>query len=293
MLEKTEQYLPDSRPPHPRCSSRWGCSLSIAWVLTSPLQASTPSNWLRSSIRMQDRRSVWSTYSQAETCAVLTIFALGIMPYITASIIFQLLTVIYEPLAKLQKEGEMGRRKITQWTRYVTVLLGIVQSTRYCADADPDQRRCFDGNDLQVGVHSAVCAHGLPPELRSSCGWCEQITERGIGNGMSLLIFTGIVVGLPRGIEDLYQKATTNAWGAFTPIAVLILLALMIAVVAFIIFVERSERRIPVQYAKRIVGRKMMGGQSTHPAAEGELGRSHAGHLRGARFFRRHCCSPI
>jgi preprotein translocase subunit SecY len=92
----------------------------------------------------------------------------------------------------------------------------------------------------------------------------EQITERGIGNGMSLLIFTGIVVGLPRGIENLYEKARDNAWGAFTPIALVLLIVAMIAVVAFIVFVERSERRIPVQYAKRIVGRKMMGGQSTH-----------------------------
>jgi preprotein translocase subunit SecY len=92
----------------------------------------------------------------------------------------------------------------------------------------------------------------------------EQITERGIGNGMSLLIFTGIVVGLPKGIEDLYVKVRDNAWGALTPLAVIILVAGMIAVVAFIVFVEKSERRIPVQYAKRIVGRKMMGGQSTH-----------------------------
>jgi preprotein translocase subunit SecY len=92
----------------------------------------------------------------------------------------------------------------------------------------------------------------------------EQITERGIGNGMSLLIFTGIVVGLPRGIADLYQKASTSAWGVFTAPAILMLLVLMIAVVAFIVYVERSERRIPVQYAKRVVGRKVMGGQSTH-----------------------------
>ncbi len=92
----------------------------------------------------------------------------------------------------------------------------------------------------------------------------EQITERGIGNGMSLLIFAGIVVGLPRGVENLYEKFRDAAWGAFTPIALILLVAGMIAVVAFIVFVERSERRIPVQYAKRIVGRKMMGGQSTH-----------------------------
>ncbi len=193
----------------------------------------------------------------------LTIFALGIMPYITASIIFQLLTVIYEPLAKLQKEGEIGRRKITQWTRYVTVLLGIVQSTAIALTL------------TQTGTGQAMVTMskwGFIPMcvLTLTAGtafimWLgEQITERGIGNGMSLLIFTGIVVGLPKGIADLYQKATTNAWGAFTPIAILILVAMMIAVVAFIIFVERSERRIPVQYAKRIVGRKMMGGQSTH-----------------------------
>jgi preprotein translocase subunit SecY len=92
----------------------------------------------------------------------------------------------------------------------------------------------------------------------------EQITERGVGNGMSLLIFAGIVVGLPRGVADLYDKVKTNAWGAFTPVAIAMLLAVMIVVVAFIVYVERSERRIPVQYAKRVVGRKVMGGQSTH-----------------------------
>ena len=92
----------------------------------------------------------------------------------------------------------------------------------------------------------------------------EQITERGVGNGMSLLIFAGIVVGLPRGVMDLYEKAQSQAWGAFTVPAMLLLVVLMIAVVAFIVFVERSERRIPVQYAKRVVGRKIMGGQSTH-----------------------------
>ncbi len=193
----------------------------------------------------------------------LTVFALGIMPYITASIIFQLLTVIYEPLAKLQKEGEMGRRKITQWTRYVTVLLGIVQSTAIALTLT---------NTTTGGAMVTIPKWGFIPMcvLTLTAGtafimWLgEQITERGIGNGMSLLIFTGIVVGLPKGIEDLYQKATTNAWGGFTPIGILILLALMIAVVAFIVYVERAERRIPVQYAKRIVGRKMMGGQSTH-----------------------------
>jgi preprotein translocase subunit SecY len=193
----------------------------------------------------------------------LTIFALGIMPYITASIIFQLLTVIYEPLAKLQKEGELGRRKITQWTRYVTVLLAIVQSFAIALTLT----NTATGSPMVTisrGAFIPMCVLTLTTGTAFIMWLGEQITERGIGNGMSLLIFTGIVVGLPRGIRELYDKASTNAWGAFTPVAIVILVAGMIAVVAFIVYVERSERRIPVQYAKRIVGRKMMGGQSTH-----------------------------
>jgi preprotein translocase subunit SecY len=192
----------------------------------------------------------------------LTVFALGIMPYITASIIFQLLTVIYEPLAKLQKEGEMGRRKITQWTRYVTVILGIVQSTAIALTLTNTSTGSSMVTISKWGF-IPMCVLTLTAGTAFIMWLGEQITERGIGNGMSLLIFTGIVVGLPKGIQDLAQKASSRAWGAFTPIGILILLALMIAVVAFIIFVERSERQIPVQYAKRIVGRKMMGGQST------------------------------
>jgi preprotein translocase subunit SecY len=189
----------------------------------------------------------------------LTIFALGIMPYITASIIFQLLTVIYEPLAKLQKEGELGRRKITQWTRYVTVLLGLVQSFAIAMTLSGQGM-----TTIPRGEFVSLCVITLTAGTAFIMWLGEQITERGIGNGMSLLIFTGIVVGLPRGIMDLYEKARDYAWGAFTPIALFILIVAMVAVVAFIVFVERSERRIPVQYAKRIVGRKMMGGQSTH-----------------------------
>jgi preprotein translocase subunit SecY len=191
----------------------------------------------------------------------LTIFALGIMPYITASIILQLLTVVYEPLAKLQKEGELGRKKITQWTRYLTVILSALQSFGIAFS-------------LTKGSQDFVLTPGVPfilmTMLTLTTGsafimWLgEQITERGVGNGMSLLIFAGIVVGLPRGVADLYDKVRTNAWGAFTPVAIAMLLAVMIVVVAFIVYVERSERRIPVQYAKRVVGRKVMGGQSTH-----------------------------
>src|SRR3979411_1395619 len=190
----------------------------------------------------------------------LTIFALGIMPYITASIILQLLTVVYEPLAKLKKEGDLGRKKITQWTRYLTVILASVQSFGIAWQL---QR----SGDFVVHPGPAFILMTMLTLTTGSAFimWLgEQITERGVGNGMSLLIFAGIVVGLPRAVIDLYQKVSTDAWGVFTAPAILMLLALMIAVVAFIVYVERSERRIPVQYAKRVVGRKVMGGQSTH-----------------------------
>ena len=190
----------------------------------------------------------------------LTIFALGIMPYITASIILQLLTVVYEPLAKLQKEGEMGRKKITQWTRYLTVILSAVQSFGIAISLEKAGDFVTNPGPRFILMTMLTLTTGSAFIM-----WLgEQITERGIGNGMSLLIFAGIVTGLPRGIADLYEKARNDAWGAFTVPAIVILLVLMVAVVAFIVYVERSERRIPVQYAKRVVGRKVMGGQSTH-----------------------------
>ncbi|MBV9182787.1 MAG: preprotein translocase subunit SecY [Acidobacteria bacterium] len=190
----------------------------------------------------------------------MTIFALGIMPYITSSIILQLLTVVYEPLAKLQKEGELGRKKITMWTRYLTLGLSAVQSFGIAFSL------------MKAGSFVMNPGYGfiLMTVLTLTTGsvfimWLgEQITERGVGNGMSLLIFTGIVVGLPRGVVDLWDKVKNNAWGPLTPVLLVMVIVLMIAVVAFIVYVERSERRIPVQYAKRIIGRRMMGGQSTH-----------------------------
>jgi len=190
----------------------------------------------------------------------MTVFALGIMPYITASIIFQLLTVVYEPLARIQKEGELGRRKITQWTRYMTVILGALQSIGIAAILTRQP-----GLVLNPGI-----GFNLMTILTLTTGtafimWLgEQITDRGIGNGMSLLIFAGIVAGLPNGVHELILKIQSDAWGSFTVIAVLLLLVGMAAVVAFIVFVERSERRIPIQSARRIVGRRMMGGQSSH-----------------------------
>ncbi len=190
----------------------------------------------------------------------LTVFALGIMPYITASIILQLLTVVYEPLAKLQKEGELGRKKITQWTRYLTVILSSIQSFGIALSLQK-------GGDFVIHPGPGFIMMTMLTLTTGSAFimWLgEQITERGVGNGMSLLIFSGIVVGLPRGVFDLYDKVHNNAWGVFTAPAMILLVAMMVLVVAFIVYVERSERRIPVQYAKRVVGRKVMGGQSTH-----------------------------
>jgi preprotein translocase subunit SecY len=194
----------------------------------------------------------------------LTIFALGIMPYITASIILQLMQVVFPYLERLQKEGELGRQKITQYTRYLTILLSVIQSLSIAATL---QAQSVSGQSL---VYHPGWRFTLMTVLTLTTGsafimWLgEQITERGIGNGMSLIIFVGIVVGLPRAIVDLYEKAKTGAWGPFTPLALILLLALMIAVVAFIVFVEGGQRRIPVQYAKRVVGRRVMGGQSSY-----------------------------
>jgi preprotein translocase subunit SecY len=189
----------------------------------------------------------------------LTVFALGIMPYITASIILQLLTVVVPTLEKLQKEGELGRRKITQWTRYLTIILSILQSFGIAQGLQAMQQ----GIVINPGIGFVFLTIISLTTGTAFIMWLgEQISERGIGNGMSLIIFTGIVVGLPNAISNIYQHVfTIHDWGAIT---LIILIAMMIAVVAFIVLVERGERRIPVQYAKRVVGRRVMGGQSTH-----------------------------
>jgi preprotein translocase subunit SecY len=194
----------------------------------------------------------------------LTIFALGIMPYITASIILQLMVVVWPYLERLQKEGELGRRKITQYTRYLTIILSAFQSFTI---AQALMRQSMSGQSL---VYHPGARFVLMTMLTLTTGsafimWLgEQISDRGIGNGMSLIIFAGIVVGLPRAVQDLWVKASTQQWGSFTPIALLALIALMAGVVAFIVFVEGGQRRIPVQYAKRVMGRKVMGGQMTY-----------------------------
>ena len=189
----------------------------------------------------------------------LTIFALGIMPYITASIILQLLTVVVPTLEKLSKEGELGRRKITQWTRYLTIILSVLQSFGIAQGLQTMQQ----GIVISPGIGFVLLTIVSLTTGTAFIMWLgEQISERGVGNGMSLIIFTGIVVGLPRAIQNLYVNTfITHEWSALQLIVVLVM---MTAVVAFIVLVERGERRIPVQYAKRVVGRRVMGGQSTH-----------------------------
>jgi len=192
----------------------------------------------------------------------LSVFALGIMPYISASIIFQLLTVVIPHLGRLSKEGEQGRKKITQYTRYGTVVLSIIQ-----------------GFGIAVGLESMSSPGGAPVVIHPGWGfrlmtvitltsgtafimWLgEQITERGIGNGISLIIFAGIVARMPDAVGNTFRLLTTGEMEIFL---VLILLILMMAVVGAIVFMEQGQRRIPVQYAKRVVGRRMYGGQSTH-----------------------------
>jgi preprotein translocase subunit SecY len=192
----------------------------------------------------------------------LSVFALGIMPYISASIILQLLTVVIPHLEQLKKEGEQGRKKITQYTRYGTVILSIIQ-----------------GFGISVGLESMTSPGGAPVVMLPGWGfrlmtvitltagtafimWLgEQITERGVGNGISLIIFAGIVCRLPAASFNTGRLLSTGEMGIF---AILILVVLMVAVVGFIIYVEQGQRRIPVQYAKRVVGRRMYGGQSTH-----------------------------
>jgi preprotein translocase subunit SecY len=189
----------------------------------------------------------------------MTIFALGITPYITASIILQLLTVVVPTLEKLQKEGELGRRKITQWTRYLTVVLAIVQSATIATALQSNEGNFV----LDPGFRFIFMTMLTFTAGSAFIMWLgEQITDRGIGNGMSLIIFTGIVTGLPPAMKSLYVNTfVTHQWPVLQTLAVV---AVMVAVVAFVVLVERGERRIPVQYAKRVIGRRMMGGQSTH-----------------------------
>ena len=193
----------------------------------------------------------------------MTIFALGIMPYISASIILQLLTVVWPYLERLSKEGELGRRKITQYTRYGTIVLAVVQAFGIALYLE-HQTNVAGGLPL---VYHTGWGFRLMTVLTLTTGtafimWLgEQITERGIGNGMSLIIYAGIVVNLPHAVLSTVEQMRLGQLGI---VQVVILVVLMIMVVGAIIFVERGHRRVTVQYAKRVVGRRMYGGSSTH-----------------------------
>jgi len=192
----------------------------------------------------------------------LSVFALGIMPYISASIILQLLTVVIPYLERLQKEGDIGRRKIIQYTRYGTVILSIIQGFGIAMWMEAQQG--VDGTPVAL---NPGWSFRLMTVITLAAGTCflmwlgEQITERGIGNGISLIIFAGIVASMPSAMGNTFRLMKTGEIG---PIIMLGIVAFMIAVIAFIVSMETAHRRIPVQYAKRIIGRRMYGGQSTH-----------------------------
>ena len=189
----------------------------------------------------------------------LTILALGIMPYISASIILQLLTVVIPTLSKLAKEGERGRKKIIQYTRYGTIGIGIVQALGISIGLESMNNGAFV---LQGGWGFRVMTIITLTAGTAFLMWLgEQITERGIGNGISLIIFSGIVAGMPRAVINTYQLFSTGQLGGFT---LMIVGSLMVGVIAAIVYVESARRKIPVQYAKRVVGRRVYGGQSTH-----------------------------
>ncbi len=201
----------------------------------------------------------------------MSIFALGIMPYISSSIILQLLTVVVPALERLSKEGDAGRKKITQYTRYGTVLLSIIQG--FLISAYLESIGTAGAGESMAGMMRVVAEPGIGFRLMTVISltagtafimWLgEQITERGIGNGISLIIFAGIVARLPTAIATEYSKLTSAA-GQGHEARTILLVLLMIAVIGVIVFFERGQRRIPVQYAKRVVGRKVYGGQSTH-----------------------------
>ena len=192
----------------------------------------------------------------------MSVMALGIMPYISSSIILQLLTVVIPHLEKLKKEGEQGRKKITQYTRYGTVILSVVQGFGIAVGLE---NMSSPGGAMIVPVGG--WGFRLLTVITLTAGtaflmWLgEQVTERGIGNGISLIIFAGIVARLPLAVGNTFRLMGT---GEVTPFFMVLIVALMIAVVGVIVFVERGQRRIPVKYAKRVVGRRMYGGQDTH-----------------------------
>ncbi len=192
----------------------------------------------------------------------LSIFALGIMPYVSASIILQLMTVVVKPLEELRKEGEAGQRKINQYTRYGTIVLSVIQSLSIAFWLES-----LNGQVAGDIVRDPGWTFRFLTVVSLTTGtafimWLgEQITERGIGNGISLIIFAGIVAGLP---DALFQTFSQVGIGQIQPVNLLMVGAVVLAVIAIIIFFERGQRRLPIHYAKRMVGRKLYGGQTSH-----------------------------
>jgi preprotein translocase subunit SecY len=185
-----------------------------------------------------------------------SVFALGIMPYISASIIMQMLTYVMPSLEALRKEGESGRRKITQYTRYGTLGLAIFQAIGISVAIESQQGLVLDPGLM----FRFVCVVSLVTGTMFLMWLGEQITERGLGNGISILIFAGIVAGLPTAIGGLFELVRT---GGISPLAAIFIIALVVLVTAFVVFVERGQRKITVNYAKRQVGNKIYGGQSS------------------------------
>jgi preprotein translocase subunit SecY len=213
----------------------------------------------------QARNTMFGLYDMfsGQNLSQMTIFALGVMPYISASIILQLLTVVWPTLERISKEGELGRRKITQYTRYLTLALAFVQSLGIAYFLER-QTQVAGGLPLVFDPgwgFRFICVLTMTTGTLFVMWLGEQITERGVGNGMSLLIFAGIVVGLPSAVLTTFDQMRT---GQISLLRIVFLLVMMVAVVAAIIFVERGHRRITVQYAKRVVGRRQYGGSSTH-----------------------------
>jgi preprotein translocase subunit SecY len=197
----------------------------------------------------------------------LSIFALGIMPYVSASIILQLLTMVFKPLDELRKEGEQGQRKINQYTRYGTIVLSLVQGFGIAMSLEAmNNGDLSDSASVGDVVTHAGWGFRLMSVLTLTTGtafmmWVgEQITERGIGNGISLLIFAGIVDGIPEGAMSYFA---TNK-GNIQPLNIAAVVAIVLATVATIVFFERAQRRIPIYYARRTVGRRIYGGQTAH-----------------------------
>jgi preprotein translocase subunit SecY len=213
----------------------------------------------------QTRNTMFGLYDMFSggNLSQVTIFALGVMPYISASIILQLLTVVWPTLERISKEGELGRRKITQYTRYLTLALAFVQSLGIAFFLER-QTQIAGGLPLVYVTgwgFRFMCVLTLTTGTMFIMWLGEQITERGIGNGMSLLIFAGIVVGLPSAVLTTFDQMRT---GQLSLLRIVFLMVMMVGVVGAIIFVERGHRRITVQYAKRVVGRRQYGGSSTH-----------------------------